>query len=223
MDVDVIEGIAISAVAFSVVTFLLLRFTSLPGLRPWAFAAIVVLSYPVAFGFAFLADFMGLQSYTGNARAVRICFLVATITVVPTSVWAGVRLCFAIRRRPQRVLWVAGPCFAVLLIFGLVRHSIVPLQMIDYQAWRDAHPNWSHGASDDPDANSSWVKAQAQIDYAFSPNVSRGRITFVDFWRESPDCVYLRFIVDIHTGVIYRYAPREKRLVWKAWWPISDS
>jgi hypothetical protein len=119
--------------------------------------------------------------------------------------------------------WLTAPLVAILLILAYFRYSAIPFHDLDYQVWRTAHPDWPRGTADDSHANHWWILARARIDYSMSSDATPPYPGFVDFWREDADGVFLRFVVDYHTGIIYRYSTRDQKFTWKAWWPISDS
>jgi hypothetical protein len=126
-------------------------------------------------------------------------------------------------RTPRWKWWLMAPLVAILLILAYFRYSAVPFHDLDYQAWLTSHPEWRRGATDDAHANHWWVVGRARIDYIMSLDATPPYAGFVDFWREDADGVFLRFVVDYHTWIIYRYSTRDHKFTWKARWPISDS
>jgi hypothetical protein len=126
-------------------------------------------------------------------------------------------------RIPKWTWWLTAPFVAVLLILGYFGYSIIPYRDLDYQAWSRTHPEWSRGAPDDSHANHWWLFGRARIDYIMSLDATLPQPGFVDFWREDSDGVFLRFVVDYHSWIVYRYSTRHHKFTWKARWPISDS
>jgi hypothetical protein len=126
-------------------------------------------------------------------------------------------------RIPKWAWWLATPPVAALLILSYFRYSTIPLRHLDYQTWLAAHPQWWRGTTDDARANHWWLFARARIDYIMSCDATLPQPGFVDFWREDSDGVFLRFVVDYHYWIIYRYSTRDHKFTWKARWPASDS
>jgi hypothetical protein len=225
VDSEVIAGIGISMALFSLLTWIILRFTSSPGLRLWSFVAIVLLSYPIGLGFLLVFFRYGVTPDGQVNPVLSRVFIAALVVAAPTSAWLLIRAGIAAWLRPRRLFWATFGLGLVIAAVVYLRYTAVPWKTLDFPNWRAMHPTWGIGSDDDSDANRLSIFLRANIDYIVSPDARFERLTFYDFWRENSDLVYMRFLEPFPQGgsIIYCYSTREKRFLWKAWWPIHDS
>jgi hypothetical protein len=227
MDMYVIAGICITLAAFSLVVFLLLRFTATPGFRLWLFAVFVVLSYPVAVGYAlsvvwlcaFLPDSLRGD---GSGRALLLCIATSAIVMAPVLLWLLARYSLAVRRKPVRILWLVGPASVVIGIVASLHAAAIPEREF-YTAWYRTPRQWSEEEAADFASSHQWAIVRAETDHIVSPVGYSRAIRLMDASRDPSGDVFLRFIsrhfsssADLHLLPVYCWSSQHQRLLWKA-------
>jgi hypothetical protein len=224
---DIIPGICVTLGGFSLVAFLLLRFTGSPGFRLWLFAVFVVLSYPVAVGYvlsvAWLCAFLP-DSFRDDAsgRALWLYIRISAILMAPVLLWLLARYSLAVRRKRARILWLVAPAFVVIGIFVCLHASAIPEREFD-TAWYRTPRQWSEEEAAGFASSHHWAIVRAETDHIVSPVGYSRAIRLMDASRDASGDVFLRFIsrhfsssADMHLLPVYCWSSQQQRWLWKA-------
>jgi hypothetical protein len=224
---EFIAALCISLAGFSLTTFLLLRFTTIPGFRVWIFAVFGLLSYPVAAGYvgaaSWLCGFLPelLLDHLSGATLFR-CVLFSSLVTAPVFLWLLFRYGLAVRQRPVRMAWLVAPACVVFITTAYLKISAVPDHEFD-EAWYRNPRQWSEQEAAGFASSHRSALVCAEADHLVSPVGPSRAVRLMHASRDPSGDVFLRFIsrqfsssADLHLLPVYCWSAQQDRLVWKA-------